>query len=168
MYFNHVTKNTFRHLISWAGDLQNATLNAHYAGLTSFDFTDILEGSYGFSKDDLLADMDAFNIAFGAHLESIVLSESIENYYSSICDETIIREEEFTEKVASTSPPNFTGAKEGFAYVALDMLKMTIMHNETDFSPSDAYKYYPMSLNKPFCEYPSQSLRWTMGTSFWY
>lgn len=155
--FDYLTKDIYRYLISWGGDLQTAAKAIHYSNLYVFDFDDILFGNYSFSYDDYYADIDAVNIATRIDLSSCEsISALISNYYDNLILETFFREELFIEKVASTANPSYSYLSDYSAFVSItaDILKMNGNLQDNGFVMYDYVKYHLMSVdNGAFASY---------------
>lgn len=86
-------------LSSWAGDMQQAIYNLHNSYgdaasgmITSFD--DILAGNYGFDTRDLIADIDAYNMAPN-YLYSNSIYDAFATYHKALIFKNINRYEKF-------------------------------------------------------------------------
>lgn len=117
-------------LVSWAGDLQTAARNLRNQPfyLLPSSFNSIMTGGYGFPKSDLLADVDAFNIAAGYLNPDILvnahaISNAMDDYYGSLTSQS--RYSMFIDSVLSLQDENWTGTRmQKFyreVYAALDL-----------------------------------------------
>ena len=122
--YNLLAKNTYRHLVSWAGDLQESTLTCSQDEYLAPSLSIILASShYGFSYDDYYADLDATNIAMNQSLNDIeALSSLFFQYYEDLLDEAINRETEFVSKIASTCSNTALSTNAKFESMVREML----------------------------------------------
>lgn len=158
-YIPHIYPELVHDLVSWAGDLQQATNSIQrnindknskltQSGLNSMTFAGIMNGGYGISEDDLYADMDAVNIANYNLNGAGRLSDAIVDYYSSI-NVNFGRSYKFRQSVLKDQNQNWEGdPKQQFRQEVFDMLGLS--YQEGRWVDSDEYKSRNPKLNLKF------------------
>lgn len=165
--FNYITKDTFRHLVSWGGDLQTATTSVFLEELQNFSFDDVLSGDYQFGYNDYYADIDAVNIATNIDLSSCSnLSSLIADYYDNLCDDVFDRQELFVDKVASTLSSLNLSVSEKFVIAVADMLNLDSNLGPNLPNPLDFAKYKFLFYSQNSLEMVPYGCRLNMAEAF--
>lgn len=158
----YITKDTYRYLVSWAGDLQTAAKSVWLASSSISSFEDVLSGNYGFDYYDYYADLDAVNIGTRVNLGTCGnISSLLASYYEDLVDEVFEREELFIEKVASTHVFNCNDTEEAFIDITCDMLRLLVFNNifiDGFEFVGDYLKYHLLYNNLTFTSYQSRCM----------
>lgn len=161
--------NTFRHVGSWAGDLQQAgkSLTASVALDPTFSFATILNGNYGFDYCDYYADLDAQNMAAEENLSSMTISDVFEDYYDDLLTGQIIRKSVFVNKIAQMTDLTLS-IEEKYESKVYELLKLSV--NGTDLADNNSFfhdeaKYYFLRYQDG--TYPSNEIRNALAEAFY-
>ena len=128
--FNLLEKNTYRHLVSWAGDLQSCTKICANLSFVPSSFQIILASSYyGFDYSDFYADLDAINIAMGNSVNSNSISYYVNNYFTSLSTNSTDRYTLFLNKIAGTVNNSSYTTNEKFVYKIKEMLGISLTND---------------------------------------
>lgn len=88
-------------LAGWGGDLQTVTEDKNYTEhLTKTSFSEVMSSSENFSQEDLLADIDAFNIASLCY-SFLDLSSAVDFYYGYLMEGYTNRYAMFAESMTT-------------------------------------------------------------------
>ena len=137
--YNVVSENVYRYVVSWAGDLQQATKKYSIAQNQPelLNFSQILNGDFDFDYCDFYADLDAVNMAFGVDLgiDTRSISEIVDDYYSQFDDPTFCREVDFCHKIAYAAFNHDIFDFTDFSYVIRLMMNLNMSGNQL-YDPS--------------------------------
>ena len=143
--FNLLEKNTYRHLVSWAGDLQSCTKICANSSFAPSSFQLILASSYyGFDYSDFYADLDAINIAMGNSVNSNSISYYVNNYFTSLSTNSTDRYTLFLNKIAGTVNNSSYTTNEKFVYKIKEMLGISLTNDNiiNILDPAHTYLKY--------------------------
>ena len=167
--FDYLTKDTFRYLVSWGGDLQSVAHQVQDSGMSDFDFYDVLLQNNNFSFYDFYADVDATNIATRLSLNNCgEISQLISSYYQGLINENFDRNTLFVEKIASTANPNYSylSNESAFLSITADILKMDGNLNDCFPVVYDTIKYHLLKKNTFPYNYPNHQTRFNLEIAF--